>query len=119
MTDFEPDNTRENRGESRWKPGESGNPKGRPKGSRNKLGEDFLKMLAADFEEHGSAVIEKVRETKPEVYLRVVADLLPRDFKIGGKLQFEHENILPEERRARILELLERGGYIADTLATC
>ena len=25
-----------------WKPGESGNPAGRPKGSRNKLGEEFI-----------------------------------------------------------------------------
>ena len=29
-------------GAARFRPGQSGNPKGRPKGSRNKLGEDFL-----------------------------------------------------------------------------
>jgi hypothetical protein len=62
-----------------FKPGQSGNPPGRPKGSRNKLEEDFLSALAADFEQHGEAVIQKVRETKPEVYLRVIADLLPKD----------------------------------------
>ena len=28
-----------------WKPGQSGNPKGRPQGSRNKLSEDFLADL--------------------------------------------------------------------------
>ena len=31
---------------------------GRPKGSRNKLGEDFIAALAADFAEHGKCVIQ-------------------------------------------------------------
>lgn len=102
----------------RFLPGNNGGG-GRPKGARNKLGDDFLKALASDFETHGQAVIEKVRETKPEVYLRVVADLLPKDIKVDGKVQFDHDEMSPEEQHARILELLERGGYIADTQGTC
>jgi hypothetical protein len=66
-----------------WKPGQSGNPYGRPKGSRNKLGEEFIQALAADFEEHGVAVIRQVRETRPEVYLKVVAALLPKDVNLS------------------------------------
>jgi uncharacterized protein DUF5681 len=31
------------------KPGQSGNPKGRPKGARNRLGTPFLEALEADF----------------------------------------------------------------------
>jgi hypothetical protein len=34
-----------------------GNP-GRPKGSRNKLGEAFIQALAEDFERHGAEAIE-------------------------------------------------------------
>src|SRR5258706_14779714 len=34
----------------KWQPGVSANPKGRPKGSRNKLGEAFLSDLQADWE---------------------------------------------------------------------
>ena len=37
-----------------------GNP-GRPKGSRNKLGEDFIQALAVDFDRHGTETIERVR----------------------------------------------------------
>lgn len=65
----------------RFLPGNNGG-SGRPKGSRNKLGEDFLKAMVEDFEQHGAAIIAKVRETKPDVYLRVVADLLPKELKI-------------------------------------
>jgi hypothetical protein len=50
---------------------------GRKPGSRNKITEEFLRMFAADVSEHGASVIERVRTEKPEVYLRVWADLLP------------------------------------------
>jgi hypothetical protein len=52
---------------------------GRPKGSRNRHTENFLREFADDFERHGAAVIAKVREEKPDVYLRIAADLLPRE----------------------------------------
>jgi Family of unknown function (DUF5681) len=61
-----------------WRPGQSGNPKGRPIGSRNKLNEKFILALHDDFEKYGPAVIEKVRETRPEIYLKVIASILPR-----------------------------------------
>lgn len=66
-----------------WAPGQSGNPAGRPKGSRNKLGEAFLDDMLADWEKHGKAAIEKVRETKPDAYLKVVAMILPRDLNVN------------------------------------
>src|SRR4028119_715198 len=65
-----------------FKPGESGNPAGRPKGSRNKLGEEFIQALHADFQEHGKAVIARVREEKPADYMKVVAALLPKELHI-------------------------------------
>ena len=66
-----------------FKPGESGNPKGRPKGARNRLGTQFLEALEADFNQFGSQAIALVREKKPEVYVRVVADLLPKEANIN------------------------------------
>lgn len=66
-----------------WAPGQSGNPAGRPKGSRNKLGEAFLDDMLADWEKHGKGAIEKVRETKPDAYLKVVAMILPRDLNVN------------------------------------
>ena len=65
-----------------WKPGQSGNPVGRAKGSRNALGEDFLKAMHEDFKAHGVAAIAEVRATKPDAYLKVVASILPKQAEI-------------------------------------
>jgi hypothetical protein len=66
-----------------FKPGQSGNPKGRPKGARNRLGTQFLEALEADFNQFGSQALALVRERKPEIYMRVVADLLPKEANIN------------------------------------
>ncbi len=65
-----------------FKPGTSGNPRGRPKSSKHKLGEAFLKALHDDFEEHGVKAIEKVRQEKPDQYLKVVASVIPKDINL-------------------------------------
>ena len=56
-----------------------GNP-GRPKGSRNKLGEAFIEALYEDFEKHGVATIEIARRTDPVQYLKVIASIVPKEF---------------------------------------
>jgi len=65
-----------------WQPGVSANPAGRPKGSKNKLGEAFVAALHEDFQEHGVRVIETVRVEKPDVYLKVIAQIIPKEFTI-------------------------------------
>jgi hypothetical protein len=57
-----------------FRPGQSGNWAGRPKGSRNKLSEIFLKALADDFEAHGKGVVEKVRAERPHDYAPACAE---------------------------------------------
>jgi hypothetical protein len=63
--------------------GQSGNPAGRPRGSRAKLGEAFLTALYAHWIDNGAAVIERVSQRRPDVYLRMVASLLPKHFEIN------------------------------------
>lgn len=59
--------------------GQSGNPKGRPKGSRNRLTDSVLQGIAKDFAEHGQAVLARVREEDPKAYLKLICSLLPRE----------------------------------------
>jgi hypothetical protein len=73
-------NGRDNLVAHRFKPGQSGNPGGRPKGALNKLATDFLDALADDFAIHGRDAIAKMRTQHPDSYIRVVAWLIPRDF---------------------------------------
>lgn len=56
---------------------------GRSKGSRNKLGEMFLDALHDDFQKHGVDAIVKVRDDRPQDYLRVIASLMPKDLNIN------------------------------------
>jgi hypothetical protein len=63
--------------------GKSGNPAGRPKGTRNKLGEAFLEAMQKDFDEHGEETIATVRENKPDQYLKVIASILPKDLNVN------------------------------------
>src|SRR5262245_37002540 len=65
--------------DTRFKPGQSGNPSGRPKGARSRLGEQFIQALVDDFDEHGDAVIKVVRARDPVAYLKVIKDILPRE----------------------------------------
>lgn len=73
-----------------WKPGQSGNPNGRQKGSRNKLSEAFLSAMLEDFNQAaetqgisaGKEAIARVRKEDPSTYLRVIGQLMPKEVHI-------------------------------------
>ena len=59
-----------------------GNP-GRPKGSRNKLSEAFLRTLADDFTANPE-VIEQIRRENPVQYAQIIAKLMPKLMELSG-----------------------------------
>jgi hypothetical protein len=92
---------------------------GRPPGARNKLTEVALAALGDDFAEHGAAVIEEVRKTKPHVYLQVVASLLPRQVQmeklsplsdITDEELHQIEELLAASRARLVRKLEQRNG---------
>lgn len=89
----------------KWQPGVSANPKGRPKGARSKLGEQFVAALQADFEEHGKDVIEKVRMERPQDYLKVLASILPKELNVKVDALGEMTDDELEDTLARLRDL--------------
>ncbi|WP_051625856.1 DUF5681 domain-containing protein [Kozakia baliensis] len=68
-----------------FKPGQSGNPAGRQKGTRNKLSEEFVSALFNDFQENGVEAIMAMRQEKPNEYVKVIASLIPAQFQAVDK----------------------------------
>jgi hypothetical protein len=79
-----PDDTGQKQARTQFQPGTSGNPKGRPRGARSRLGEKFIEALASDFEEHGEAVIERVRVRDPVQYVKIIGNVLPREVVVAA-----------------------------------
>ena len=56
---------------------------GRPRGSRNKLGEQFLSDLRDVWQTHGIQALEKCAEEEPGTFVRVIAGLLPKTIDLN------------------------------------
>jgi Family of unknown function (DUF5681) len=64
---------------TRFQPGQSGNPAGRPRGSKNKLSEDFWRDMSEAWEQGGVEAIKRVMQEDPAKFLTIVASALPKD----------------------------------------
>ena len=53
---------------TRWKPGQSGNPNGRPVGTRQAFSAGFLKDLAEVWQEHGRDTMLHTAKTQPATF---------------------------------------------------
>ncbi len=85
-----------------FKPGQSGNPAGRPAGSKNKLTENILFDLAEFYEKEGKDLIRRVRDENPAVLLQGLLKLIPKDISLNVSGGVEVE--LTVDQRTRIAE---------------
>jgi Family of unknown function (DUF5681) len=65
-----------------WQPGQSGNPNGRPAGSRTVFSQAFLKDLAEVWSEEGRETMVKTARTSPATFFAVCARLIGPEVKL-------------------------------------
>ena len=78
-----------------WIKGQSGNPAGRPKGSKHKLQTSFWNDLHRTWKENGAEALRWVAENDPSTFVRVCASLMPRE-ETAKKLDHAIEITLKE-----------------------
>lgn len=71
------------------KPFQPGNP-GRPKGSRNKLQEDFVRDFCAVWSEKGYEALLDVAQNDKATFVKVAASILPKEIKA----EIEHRAVM-------------------------
>lgn len=86
-----------------FKPGQSGNPAGRPKGARAKLGEAFLIDMQSAWKARGKDAIEAVIDDKPDQFLKVVASILPKELSLDEETTDALADVILQ-RRKRVVE---------------
>jgi hypothetical protein len=59
-----------------FKPGQSGNPGGKPAAARNALQGGFMNALCDDWELHGKQAIIRCREESPTRYVEIIASIV-------------------------------------------
>jgi len=78
-----------------------GNP-GRPKGSRNKLQEDFLKDVLEAWETSGKTAITEMIADKPGDFVKMVASLMPKEATLNIN---DHSEMSDDELTERVRQL--------------
>jgi hypothetical protein len=87
-----------------WQPGVSPNPGGRPKGAKTRLEADFMWALADSFRERGKEAVNEVIDKKPHEYLKIIAQLMPKEISVTTTMLDE----MSLEQLEESLETLKR-----------
>jgi hypothetical protein len=95
---------------------------GRPVGSRNRLTEDFLRDLSEAWKKHGPEALAQCAQNSPDVFVRVVSSLMPKQAEINVDVDIHAEVValldtLRQTNNGRINRGLEKMArrLLADT----
>jgi hypothetical protein len=85
--------------DTQFRPGFSGNPAGRPRGSRAQLTDAFFQDLLAVWEVAGSGVLRRCAVRDTTAFLSIVAGLMPRKAQLDLELPTVEELVASYRRR--------------------
>jgi len=89
-----------------FKPGQSGNPAGRPKGAKNKLTDAFWSDFAEAWQAHGATALKTVAESDPGKFIAVAASVMPKDVNVNTTIT----DMTDEQLESRIASLARQFG---------
>ena len=81
------------------------NPKGRSKGARSKLSEDFIKAVHEDWKKHGAGALQKAREKDPVAYIKTVAGLIPKEIKEEKTMNINFIEALKQINQQEVIDI--------------
>ena len=96
--------------------GGKGGPGRRP-GLRTGFANSFLQAFQADFDEHGTSVIEAVRLSNPVDYLKICASIVPKAMVIQAQVTDARKSVT-EYSTAELVALITEGSGEAGTAQT-
>jgi hypothetical protein len=67
---------------TRWPPGQSGNPAGKPPGTRTAFSQGFIRDFALVWTEEGLEAVRKVAKKSPEAFVAIAARICPNDVRL-------------------------------------
>jgi hypothetical protein len=85
-----------------WPPGQSGNPAGKPPGTRTAFSQGFIRDFALVWAEEGLEAVRKVAKKSPEAFVAIAARICPNDVRltleqaIPGGMSLEDYSLMRE-----------------------
>ena len=67
---------------TRWPPGQSGNPAGKPPGTPTAFSQGFIRDFALVWAEEGLEAVRKVAKKSPEAFVAIAARICPNDVRL-------------------------------------
>ncbi len=77
--------------DTRFKPGRSGNPAGRPRGSRNRVVQTIVDLYTASLEGTGAEDLERLRQKDLSTYWRLAMQFVPSKIESLLSVNVHHE----------------------------
>jgi Family of unknown function (DUF5681) len=87
---------------TRWPRGQSGNPAGKPPGTRTAFSQGFIRDFALVWAEEGLEAVRKVAKKSPDAFVAIAARICPNDVRltleqaIPGEMSLEDYSLMRE-----------------------